>query len=222
MTKVFVPKSSCIFAVTIFVLLLLSVGLLVFVLKGQVHHESSQAESVGHAKVSSRSPKKGSTHTPIPQTAPKALATKSTAGLADTGPTTESSDPEINPWEDFRLPKYIIPVHYDLLLHPDLANDTFTGKVNITVNVTKSTDVFVVHAYKLVVNNSRVFEHRNVEEIAVERTFLYDPHEYFVVKTEKTVKPGLYQLSYQFYGPLVGGIVGFYKSRYTDKHNKTR
>lgn len=221
MAKVFVPKSSCIFAITIFVLLMLSVGLLVFVLKGQIHHENTLASKNTHAKVSSTIPK-GSTHAPSPQTAPKSLATRSTAGQTDHGYTTESVEPEKNPWEDFRLPKYIIPLHYDLLLYPNIQNDTFSGNVNITVNVTRNTNFFVVHAYRLVIQDSKVSEYRTGAELAVSRSFLYDPHEYYVIETNETVEPGIYKLSFSFYGSLVGSIVGFYKSRYTDRNNQTR
>lgn len=218
----FVPKKTCIFSVTIFILLILSVGLLVFVLKGQIHHENSQAgKSHGHAKVSPVLPK-GSTGTPSPQTAPKAVATRSTTGKTDSGHTTESSDVETKVWENFRLPKYISPLHYELLLHPDLANDSFTGSVNITVNVTKSTEFFVLHAYRLTISESEVFEYRTEEKIAVKRSFMYDPHEYFVIETERTIEPDIYKLSFKFFGSLVGSIVGFYKSRYTDRHNQTR
>lgn len=221
MAKIFVKYSSCIFAITIFVLLSLSVGLLVFVLKGQIQHEHSAASKDDHVKVLPIHPK-GSTHTPSPQTAPKLQATVSSASHSDVGHTTESSNSDVNPWEYFRLPNYIIPLHYDLLLHPNIQNDTFTGSVNITVNVTRPTSVFVVHAYRLAVTDSKVFDRSAEEEISIATSFIYDPHEYFVMETEKKVDPGTYKLSYNFFGSLVGGIVGFYKSRYRDRANQTR
>lgn len=221
MAKVFVNHSSCIFSVTIFLLLLASVGLLVFVLKGQLRHAHDSESHDEHVKASPILPK-GSTNTPSPQTASKPQATGSTAGQSDLEHTTVNSNPDVNPWEDFRLQKYIIPLHYNLLLYPNLPNDTFTGTVNITVNVTKHTNYFMVHAYRLVIKQSKVYDYRTEEEIPLKTSFLYDPHEYFVVETEKTVGPGIYKLYYKFFGSLVGSIVGFYKSRYRDRNNQTR
>ncbi|KFM62062.1 Glutamyl aminopeptidase, partial [Stegodyphus mimosarum] len=221
MAKVFVPQSSCIFAVIIFLLLVLSVGLLVFVLKGQLHHENSMSSrDMGH--VGDSAVAGVVTHTPSPQTASKTVTNRSTVSQLDVDHTTESIPEDHRPWEDFRLPKYIIPMHYDLLLYPNLETDIFTGTVNITVNVTRQTKHFVVHAYRLTVKDSKVYDKTGSIEYGVNKHFLYDLHEYLVVEMDNIILPTTYKLSFNFNGSLLGSIVGFYKSRYTNSNNETR
>ncbi|GFT62087.1 glutamyl aminopeptidase, partial [Nephila pilipes] len=203
MAKLLVSQPSCIFAVIIFVLLVFSVGLLVFVLKGQLHHENSLERVAVHQE--------GST-TPVPQTA---LPDNQADAAGHT------SQPEDTPWLDFRLPKTVIPVHYDLLLHPDLNVDTFSGTVNISVNVTATTQHFVVHAYRLNIRHVQVSDARQ-KVLTVEKHFAYSPHEYFVVSMEEKVKPGSYKLRFKFGGTLNGTIIGFYESRYKNNKNETR
>ncbi|GFW97464.1 glutamyl aminopeptidase [Trichonephila clavipes] len=205
MAKLLVSQPSCIFAVIIFVLLVFSVGLLVFVLKGQLHHENSLERVAVHAE--------GSTP-PVPS--PETALPDNQADAAG-----HTSQPEETPWLDFRLPKSIIPVHYDLLLHPDLDADTFSGSVNISMNVTAATRHFVVHAYRLSIRQVRVSDIRQ-KMLAVEKHFAYSPHEYFVVTMEEKVKPGAYKLRFEFGGTLNGTIIGFYESRYKNSKNETR
>ncbi|GIY28682.1 glutamyl aminopeptidase [Caerostris extrusa] len=130
--------------------------------------------------------------------------------------------PEETPWLDFRLSKTVVPVHYDLLLHPDLKTDTFSGTVTIAVNVTKLTKHFVVHAYRLTILEVQVDDVQQNHAVPVEKQFAYNPHEYLVVSTEERVKPGSYKLRFKFGGTLNGSIIGFYKSRYKNAKNVTR
>ncbi|GBM98759.1 hypothetical protein AVEN_73185-1 [Araneus ventricosus] len=213
MAKILVTQPSCVFAVIIFVLLLFSVGLLVFVLKGQLHHETSLEETAVSHKGSSRGPP---TNTPSPPVVSTTLPDSQSDAAGHT------HQPEDTPWLDFRLSKTVIPVHYDLLLHPDLETDTFFGAVEITTNVTKDTRHFVVHAYKLTVRDVRVVDVQRDKEVALAKQFVYSPHEYFVVTLEDQVKVGTYRLKYEFAGTLNGTIIGFYKSRYKNGRNETR
>lgn len=52
-------------------------------------------------------------------------------------------------------------------------------------------------------------------------TINYEPHEFFVVRTEK-VAAGSFQLTLDFSGSLDKGTVGFYYSEYTDDHGQAR
>ncbi|KAF8795593.1 Glutamyl aminopeptidase like protein [Argiope bruennichi] len=205
MAKILVTQPSCVFAVIIFVLLIFSVGLLVFVLKGQLHHETSLEEAVVGHKTSSKGPASNTASPPV-ISSPLPESQADSAGY--------TLQPEESPWLEFRLSKSVIPLHYDLLLHPDLDTDTFSGTVEITTNVTQETRHFIVHAYKLSVRNVRVVDVRSDKEVPLVKQFVYSPHEYFVVATEEKVKVGTYRLKYEFAGTLNGTIIGFYKSRY--------
>lgn len=62
-----------------------------------------------------------------------------------TGPTT----PGTEPWWQIRLPAYIRPKHYDLILYIDLSKPNFKGKVDILTNVSKSTPYILLHSRNL-------------------------------------------------------------------------
>ncbi|KAM6471288.1 leucyl-cystinyl aminopeptidase [Liasis olivaceus] len=53
------------------------------------------------------------------------------------------------PWAHFRLPGAIVPVHYDIVLQPNLTTMRFTGSVLITVEVIQVTMHIILHSSKL-------------------------------------------------------------------------
>ena len=61
------------------------------------------------------------------------------------GPTTPGSEV----WWNVRLPKNIVPEHYDVLLYIDLGKSEFIGNVAIRVNVSSSTENVLVHVNKM-------------------------------------------------------------------------
>ncbi|PNF17921.1 hypothetical protein B7P43_G02198 [Cryptotermes secundus] len=141
----------------------------------------------------------------------------------------------LRPWEaDHRLPLDTDPVHYDIFLHPDLNNFTFSGKVVIQINVknprsfllvnTKYLDIFDTRLTKLIPaesereTNSTTKKFGEEREIKIENAFEYKPNEFWVVlvKNNTELQPGFYNLHLQFRGNLSGKIVGFYSSTYTD------
>lgn len=50
---------------------------------------------------------------------------------------------------NYRLPDDTIPLHYDLLLHPDLEKNTFAGTAKITIWSVRATDQVVLHSHEL-------------------------------------------------------------------------
>ncbi|KAL1423836.1 hypothetical protein MTO96_003750 [Rhipicephalus appendiculatus] len=122
---------------------------------------------------------------------------------------------------DFRLPAHVVPLVYDLTLEPHLSRDTFDGEVWITVNATRPVNRFVVHVFRLTVDETEVlFE--DGSPLSTGPPFEDDLNEFFVVPVADKPGPvGLYRLHFKFRGSLVGGIVGFYKSSYKIE-NETR
>ena len=49
----------------------------------------------------------------------------------------------------FRLPRTVVPDHYDITLDVDPARDTFGGKVGIDIRVLEATDRIVLNAVAL-------------------------------------------------------------------------
>ncbi|XP_070599089.1 leucyl-cystinyl aminopeptidase isoform X2 [Erythrolamprus reginae] len=53
------------------------------------------------------------------------------------------------PWAYFRLPEFVVPKHYDIVLQPNLTTMRFTGSVQITVEVIQVTTHVILHSSKL-------------------------------------------------------------------------
>lgn len=60
-----------------------------------------------------------------------------------------SSNGELFPWAQYRLPQSIQPLSYDLTLNPDISNMTFTGLVVIDMLVRHNTNRLVLHSANL-------------------------------------------------------------------------
>lgn len=141
-----------------------------------------------------------------------------------TGPCTPSTDSS-GDWNNFRLPDYVKPVHYNLHLEPNLDDDTYTGTVEIQVEVTKATRYLWLHIRQTFVSAmprlKRLSSQGEQSDVAVKSCFEYKPQEYVVVEATEELPatgPGeLYVLSLDFQGWLNGSVVGFYRVIYTEE-----
>ncbi|TNN30477.1 Glutamyl aminopeptidase [Liparis tanakae] len=143
--------------------------------------------------------------------------------LPTRGPCAPSADSS-GDWVNFRLPNYVHPVHYDLHLEPDLDEDTYTGTVDVHVQVIKPTRHLWLHIRETFVSAQprlRMLSSRaGSREVAVKGCFEYIPQQYVVVEaTEELPATGpdeVYVLSLDFQGWLNGSVVGFYRVVYTE------
>lgn len=134
-----------------------------------------------------------------------------------TATTTVPSGPQY-PWMDGFLPTYLQPLHYDMWLYPDFYNDgsIFYGRETIHIRLHEST------RYLLVNIKAMTITHRNVSyedgtPVQVADEFEYGDNQYYVVETNDEMPAGAtVRLYLEFYGSLVNGIVGYYKSNYTN------
>ncbi|XP_037550467.1 glutamyl aminopeptidase [Nematolebias whitei] len=140
------------------------------------------------------------------------------------GPCQPSSD-STGDWKNFRLPDYVKPVHYDLHLEPDMVDDTYTGTVDIHVEVSKSTRHLWLHIRETFVSTMpklKVLDSQGKQrEVEVKHCFEYKPEQYVVVEAAEELPisgPGeVYVLSLDFQGWLNGSVVGFYRVIYTEE-----
>jgi puromycin-sensitive aminopeptidase len=112
--------------------------------------------------------------------------------------------------DPYRLPRTALPTRYDLVLRPDLGAASFTGTVDVRVDVVGDavTDL-VLNAIELDIHECRIDGEVAPHEL-VEST------ERLVVRAAGTLATGEHVLSISFTGTLNDKLRGFYRSTYRD------
>src|SRR5689334_9911100 len=119
----------------------------------------------------------------------------------------------------YRLPTIVRPHRYDLTITPDLDASTFTGAVSIDLEVVEAVDTVILHAKDLVVG---------VEELWQEAgTFTTDARldpdrDVVIITTDRPLAPGPARLDLSFSGAISLGLLGFYRSTFTDSDGNER
>ncbi|KAM4744489.1 aminopeptidase Ey-like [Anableps anableps] len=152
----------------------------------------------------------------LPTTGP---STTSTASTTPSGPK--------EPWDYYRLPETLSPVHYNVSLWPRLKPNTdnlyfFTGNSRVTFRCVSKTNLILIHSNKL---NLSVFDgfHAKLKGLdgavtpTLKKTWLEVPTQYLVVQLNDPLQPGnLYELYTEFVGELSDDLGGFYRSEYVE------
>lgn len=110
-----------------------------------------------------------------------------------------------------RLSKSIIPLEYDIKLHPDLENFTFEGIETIKLSVLKQTKAIILHSKEIEINTADIL-------IGDEKVFAkisYDiKSETTTFSFPKSIPIGKTKLTIVFKGILNDKMRGFYRSKY--------
>ncbi len=130
--------------------------------------------------------------------------------------------PAVEPsWEDqlsdnpFRLPRNVIPVHYDLLLEPDLDAFTFSGQVSIQLGVVEASDEIVLNCAEIEMQS--VVLRGEGTEIEVSGIVHDDEFDRATLSLADTAKPGTYTLEITYTGLINDQLRGLYRSVYRDQ-----
>ena len=141
----------------------------------------------------------------------------------------------IGGWEEnARLPEHLLPLHYELYLHPDLEEGTFkgltqfvvffrleiflSGRVRIDILATQPADYFLVHSKGLDIQETEL--ETEGAPVPLQSVFLFPEHQFWVVVPQSRAPPGNYSLNMIFSGSLTDGITGFYKSLYRNSQGE--
>ncbi|XP_070689317.1 leucyl-cystinyl aminopeptidase isoform X2 [Pempheris klunzingeri] len=132
-----------------------------------------------------------------------------------------STNGELFPWAQLRLPQSIRPVGYDLTLNPDLENMTFTGRAVINMSVRHDTNRIVLHSANFNITKASF---KLGDEKARDVTVLeYKPRQQIAVKFSEDLKAGQFcVLTLEYSANLSHTYDGFYNSSYSDKNGKKR
>ncbi|KAL4609489.1 endoplasmic reticulum aminopeptidase 1-like isoform X1 [Arapaima gigas] len=125
------------------------------------------------------------------------------------------------PWAKMRLPEAVRPVHYDLLIHPNLTFLNFSGTVQIQLEILQDTKSIILHSKNLQISkaallvSSRIHPLRVLELPAFEQVAL--------LSDVITLVPGRqYIILLEFAANFSDSFHGFYKSTYRTSDGKVR
>ncbi len=110
-------------------------------------------------------------------------------------------------WAD-RLPTSVVPVHYDLVLQPDLAAAQFVGSVGIEVSVQRRTSEILLHAVDLEISEASVEQSGHPMEPQV---VLQPDQQRIRLDFEEPLQPGPARIFLRFDGHLDDSLRGFYR-----------
>lgn len=114
-----------------------------------------------------------------------------------------------------RLTKLVRPANYNLKLNPNLKVGTFSGSVNIIINVLEKCSNLTLHSKGLSIRDVSLT--KGNKALAVTRFCENKELEQLMIETKECLSPGDYCLSIDFSGDLKNKIVGFYSSQYKDR-----
>ncbi|GBO21729.1 hypothetical protein AVEN_272907-1 [Araneus ventricosus] len=123
-----------------------------------------------------------------------------------------------------RLPRSIVPEHYDIELQPYIypGNFTFDGKVRIIIKVIEATDNVTLHVNNVTVRESSVrFSGPGAPSIA--STSEDKERQFYILHLKGSLTAGQkYEVEMDYVGCLNDQLAGFYRSSYKDNGGETK
>ncbi|MEX2252454.1 MAG: M1 family metallopeptidase [Acidimicrobiia bacterium] len=114
----------------------------------------------------------------------------------------------------YRLPRQVIPSHYDLRLEPDLESFTFKGSVSITLGAVETVDVIVLNCAELDIESAHLVSGEATIEVG---EIVYDEEfEFARLTLASPATPGTYQLDIEYTGIVNDQLRGLYRSSFKD------
>ncbi|XP_032913367.1 thyrotropin-releasing hormone-degrading ectoenzyme [Catharus ustulatus] len=122
---------------------------------------------------------------------------------------------ELPPWARPRLPRHLRPLHYNLMLSAFMENFTFSGEVNVQLEVRNASRYIVLHAHRMHIEAVRVAEDKLAGGVRVARTFFYPQTQVFVVVLNRSLEvQKSYNLKIIYNALIENELLGFFRSSY--------
>uniref|UniRef100_A0A8C9SY86 Aminopeptidase n=1 Tax=Scleropages formosus TaxID=113540 RepID=A0A8C9SY86_SCLFO len=124
------------------------------------------------------------------------------------------------PWDNIRLPQAVKPLHYDLLIHPNLTSLDFTGFVQIQLEVLQETSAIILHSKDLHISKAELVESGRTHPLQVLE--LPSNQQVALLSSDVIVKGRQCAVSLTFAANLSETFHGFYKSTYRTRNGDVR
>uniref|UniRef100_A0A182QWB6 Aminopeptidase n=1 Tax=Anopheles farauti TaxID=69004 RepID=A0A182QWB6_9DIPT len=126
----------------------------------------------------------------------------------------------------YRLPTYIVPLHYDLFLETQVhtGNRSYSGQVSIELDIRQQTKTIYVHSRGLRITTNELYLRNTPNNVTFLETLRYvedTEREFVIFSIRRAIAPATYTLRITFEGQLHTDEDGFYISSYRDA-NGTR
>nr|XP_055063413.1 endoplasmic reticulum aminopeptidase 1 isoform X2 [Misgurnus anguillicaudatus] len=124
------------------------------------------------------------------------------------------------PWNKMRLPDTVKPQHYDLLIKPNLTSLTFSGSVEILLEVEDDTRAIILHSKNLQISRALLLGTRPPLDLQVTE---FKPHDQIALFSDHfTFTRGRHVVRLEFSANLSDNFHGFYKGTYTTSSGEVR
>ncbi len=122
--------------------------------------------------------------------------------------------------QNYRLPRTVVPGHYDIWLAPDLTNFKFEGVEVVHIDVRQPVKEMLLNAIELEVQSAEIFNQQGTKYGAA--ISLNEADERLELKFEQEIPAGKWQLRIKFTGILNDKLHGFYRSTYKDQQGNPK
>lgn len=129
---------------------------------------------------------------------------------------------KVFPWAQIRLPTAIMPLRYELNLHPNLTSMTFRGSVTISLQALQDTWNIILHSTGHNISRVTFMSAVSSQEKQVE-VLEYPFHEQIAIVAPETLLEGHnYTLKIEYSANISSSYYGFYGISYTDESNEKK
>ncbi|XP_020864713.2 endoplasmic reticulum aminopeptidase 1 [Phascolarctos cinereus] len=128
------------------------------------------------------------------------------------------------PWNNMRLPNYIFPIHYNLMIHANLTTLTFSGATEVEIIVNQPSSFIVMHSQRLQITKATLREKSQDNRVEQPLTVLEYPsnHQIALIADQPLQIGRQYIVTIEYAAPLSESLHGFYKSSYRTQKGEVR